>query len=192
MGIGDLVEAVAVRAAHGVGREQQQHGAVRRIGDQLLQAVLDARLPVETGMELLGVEPDGVPPLFQVITQADGQRDVLIVTVADEDALGDEGLLRHELVPAVLADVQVPLLAEDDVRLGALRAREAVSHSETPWQTKPDRLRRLARRHLKPPRCPHGLEARISVSARRVAENPPSTRSRPRRELGSAVQTLRP
>jgi|GEM_PF-1967527 len=42
-----------------------------------------------------------------------------------------------------------------------------------------------------PPRAPSGLEARISVSARRLAAKPPSRRSRRGREPGSDVRRLR-
>ena len=86
-----------------------------RIGEQLPQSVLDARLPVEAGVQVLGVEPGGVPALLQVVAQADGERRVFVVAVTDEQVLLDEGVFRRELMVAIFADVNAALLAEDDV-----------------------------------------------------------------------------
>ena len=98
-----------------MGRQQENDSGVGLVGGEVLQPLFDESLPVVAGLEPLFVEPDGVSAVAQIVTQMNGERDVFVVAVTQEDALGNEGLFRCELVATVFAAMNAALLAEDDV-----------------------------------------------------------------------------
>ena len=77
--LGDLVQAITVRAAHRMRRHREHHAIAAS------QALLDALFPVKTAREALLVEPHLMAPLTQRVTQRSGFLDVLVTAVAEEE-----------------------------------------------------------------------------------------------------------
>jgi len=124
----DLVQAVAVRPPNRVRREQEHDRTIHLVRSQVFESLLNKGFPVVTGRKPLLVEPDLVTTAPQVVTQTQSERDVFVMAIAQKETLGDERLIRHELVPTVFAVVPRVLLAEASILGTAVGAQDVFSH----------------------------------------------------------------
>ena len=101
-------------------REQKQHGAVRLVGGEPFQALVDMRFPIVAGRKPLLVEPDLVATRPQVVPEPARERSVFVMPVAEKHALRNERLLGLEIFFAapfiVIVTQYAPVLI---TRLGA-------------------------------------------------------------------------
>lgn len=129
-GDGNLITADA-GVTGGMFREKGQDAVA------LQNAVGNGAPPLVAELDLVLVEPDIVSALCQVGFDAADKLFVAVVAIAEEDAHFGKGLLDHELVPAVFADVDIPLLAEDDIfrrTFGAMNfSRHRLLLSDSGW-----------------------------------------------------------
>jgi hypothetical protein len=99
----DFIEAIPVRTAHGMRSHDEHNPTFRGHRRRPFDAFLDVRLPIRSWLEAVNVEPDLVAAADQVLLQTQGQRNVLVVTVAQEDACHREASLRD----ASLSDAEL-------------------------------------------------------------------------------------
>ena len=130
-GFGDFVQAIPVLAGRitALAPPDRMRGHQQNHQVAIVQPLLDERLPVASGAQLVIVEPNLVPARLQIVLDAPGIRRVLVVPVGKEDlqrprrAAG--GLQRRgRRGPGVIAPQTkplAPLLAVVDVALSAIR-----------------------------------------------------------------------
>jgi hypothetical protein len=112
---GDFIEAVAIRAARGMGRHEKHNAACIGNFCHPLQAFVDIGFPVCARLKAIHIEPYFVAAAFEVYLQALRKDGMFVMAVADEDPSRNGFLLGLERVSAVLADMPLTFPAENDV-----------------------------------------------------------------------------